>query len=75
MLKYDSVEKLVREAEQRNVKISELVLDDQAESMEMTPAQLYEEMKDKLMIMKESVLEGQKEEQRSMSGLTGGRRI
>lgn len=72
MLKYDSVEKLVWEAEQRSVKISELVLEDQAETMEMTPAQLFEEMKDKLMIMKESVLEGQKKEQRSMSGLTGG---
>ena len=72
MLKYDSVEELVREAAQRNVKISELVLEDQAESMEMPPAQLYEEMKEKLQIMKESVLEGQKKGQRSMSGLTGG---
>ena len=72
MLKYDSIGKLVREAEQKGVRISELVLEDQAESMEMTPAQLYEEMKDKLTIMKESVLEGQKKGQRSMSGLTGG---
>ena len=72
MLKYDSLEKLVREAEERGVRISQLVLEDQAQTMETTPDALYEEMKQRLMIMTESVQEGLKEDQCSKSGLTGG---
>lgn len=72
MLKYDSLEKLVKEAEQKRVKISRLVLEDQAHAMETTPEELYHEMKERLMIMAESVQEGLKEGQRSKSGLTGG---
>ena len=37
MLKYESVSELVAEAEKRNIKISELVLEDQAKSMEKEP--------------------------------------
>ena len=72
MLKYDSVEKLVSEAEKKNLRISELVLEDQAQAMEITPAELYEQMKERFLIMEESVREGLKEDQRSTSGLTGG---
>lgn len=72
MLKYDSIEKLVSEAEKKNLRISELVLEDQAQAMEITPAELYEQMKERFLIMEESVREGLKEDQRSTSGLTGG---
>lgn len=72
MLKYDSIEKLVLEAEERGITISRLVLEDQAQAMEITPEKLYEEMKERFVIMKESVQEGLKKDQRSKSGLTGG---
>lgn len=72
MLKYDSIEKLVLLAEEKQTKISRLVMEDQAQAMETTPAKLYEEMKERLAIMAESVEEGLKENQRSKSGLTGG---
>ena len=72
MLKYDSIEKLVLEAEEKGVTISRLVLEDQAQAMEITPEKLYEEMKERFSIMKESVQEGLKKDQRSKSGLTGG---
>ncbi len=72
MLKYDSIEKLVLEAEEKGVTISRLVLEDQAQAMEITPEKLYEEMKERFAIMKESVQEGLKKDQRSKSGLTGG---
>ena len=72
MLKYDSIGELVREAEQKGVKISELVLSDQAAAMEVTELELYEKMEIDFFVMADSVREGQKEEQRSMSGLTGG---
>ncbi len=72
MLTYDSIGELVREAEKRNVKISELVLADQAEAMEVSPMELYEKMELDFLVMRESVKAGQEENQKSMSGLTGG---
>ena len=62
MLKYDSIEKLVLEAEERGITISRLVLEDQAQAMEITPEKLYEEMKERFVIMKESVQEGLKKD-------------
>ena len=72
MLKYESVQEIVSAAEKSGVRISELVLLDQAEAMEKTPEELYERMRKSFEVMRESVTEGQKKEQRSMSGLTGG---
>ena len=72
MLKYDSIEELVREAENNGRKICDLVLEEQAESMELTPEALYEDMRERLIIMTESVRDGLKQDQRSTSGLTGG---
>ncbi len=72
MLKYDSIAELVQQAEQRGVKISELVLEDQAEAMEATQLELYEKMEIDLMVMVNSVKAGLEPDQRSMSGLTGG---
>ena len=72
MLKYESIAELVREAEKRGVKISELVLEDQAEALEATPLELYEKMEIDFMVMVDSVKAGQEKDQRSMSGLTGG---
>ena len=72
MLKYDSIAQLVEKAESRNIKISELVLEDQATAMEMTTLELYEKMQLNFEIMRQSVVEGLKPDQKSMSGLTGG---
>ena len=72
MLKYESVSELVQAAGQRGIKISELVLEDQAEAMEKTPLELYEKMEIDLHVMWESAKAGAAEGQKSMSGLTGG---
>jgi L-serine dehydratase len=72
MLTYESIGELVREAEKRNVKISELVLADQAEAMEVSPMELFEKMELDFLVMNASVKAGQEENQKSMSGLTGG---
>ena len=72
MLTYESIGELVREAEKRNVKISELVLADQAEAMEVSPMELVEKMELDFLVMQEAVKAGQEENQKSMSGLTGG---
>lgn len=71
-LKYESISELVSEAEKRNLKISELVLEDQARSMEKDPQELFEKMELSFNVMQESVKEGMKKDQKSMSGLTGG---
>ena len=55
MLTYESIGELVREAEKRNVKISELVLADQAEAMEVPPMELFEKMELDFLVMQEAV--------------------
>ena len=72
MLKYDSISQLVEAAESRNIKISELVLEDQAAAMEKTELEVYETMELSFEVMRQSVVEGLKPDQKSMSGLTGG---
>ena len=72
MLKYESVSELVQATEERGVRISDLVLEDQAEAMEVTPLELYEKMEIDLRVMREAAKTGAEKGQRSMSGLTGG---
>ena len=72
MFKYESIEELVSEAEKRNIKISELVLEDQAVSMEKTSSEIYEKMELSFQVMRDSVNEGLAKDLKSTSGLTGG---
>ena len=72
MLKYDSVQKLIKEAEKKKKKISEVVLEDQAKAMEKAETELYKKMEESFEVMLSSVKEGLKKEQVSTSGLTGG---
>ncbi len=72
MLNYRSVKEITEAAEAAELKISELVLRDQAEAMEQPAEELYEKMRESFRVMRESVAFGQKKDQRSMSGLTGG---
>lgn len=72
MLKYESIAELVSEAERQGVRISELVLKDQARAMEKTELEVYEQMELDFQVMVYAVEAGLKKDQRSMSGLTGG---
>ena len=72
MLKYESIQELVEEAEKKNVRISQLVLEDQAISMEKSELEIYEKMEMSFQIMRESVQAGMNKDQKSTSGLTGG---
>ena len=72
MLKYESVSELVRAAEERGLKISKVVLEDQAEAMECAPLEVFERMEIDLQVMRTAAKAGAEKEQRSMSGLTGG---
>nr|WP_297706366.1 L-serine ammonia-lyase, iron-sulfur-dependent, subunit alpha [uncultured Butyrivibrio sp.] len=72
MLKYVEIQELVAEAEKKNVKISELVIEDQALSMEKSRLELFEKMQISFQVMMESVQVGMDKNQKSTSGLTGG---
>ena len=72
MLKYESIRELVTAAREQALRISALVLRDQAEAMEQPPEELYERMRESFLVMRQAVETGQREDQRSMSGLTGG---
>ena len=72
MLKYESVLEITEAAEKQGIRISELVLTDQAEAMEKSPLETFEKMEIDFQVMKNSVKEGLKKDQKSMSGLTGG---
>ncbi len=72
MLKYSSVSELVESASNSKKTISQCVLEDQAEQMERSLEDLYEEMRSTFYTMKESVASGLKYVGKSASGLSGG---
>lgn len=67
-----SVQYLVDAATAAQTTISEVVLKQQAEALEITCDELVAQMFDRLTVMDESVIEGSKPDVRSTSGLTGG---
>ncbi len=69
---YDSIEEIVRAAEEAGCRISELVLEEQAVLLEQTPEDLYQRMEHSFEVMCEASSAGQDRDLRSMSGLTGG---
>ena len=73
MFKYDSVADLVAEAQRREKNISEIVIEEQAETCETTREQLYKKMLKSFKIMQTSIDDGMEKDTRSVSGLTGGR--
>ena len=72
MYHYDSIDFLVNEAEKNNKKLSELILKEQAERMEITQDDLYNKMEKRFEVMEESVEKGSMPGLRSASGLSGG---
>ncbi len=71
-LQYKSIEELVCAAESCKKNISEIVLEEQAQTAEQTQEQLFADMKKRFHVMKQSVKEGMAPDLRSSSGLSGG---
>ena len=72
MFTYTSIAELVEAAEKSGKKISELVLADQAESMEQSQEELFDRMSTDLDVMIDAVKFGEQKDQKPTSGLTGG---
>lgn len=72
MFKYDSIADLVSAAEKENVRISDLVIKEQAEARECSVEKMYNKMHKSFKVMIEAVEKGIVKDSRSVSGLTGG---
>lgn len=72
MLDYHSLAEIAELASSRGIKISELVLEDQAQSLEITKEQLLKVMDEDLSVMESSAKNGGKADIKSNSGITGG---
>ena len=71
-LHFDSLAALAAEAEAQKVPISAVVLAAQARSTERSQQALYEQMRQNLAVMRESVRQGLAPGVKSASGLSGG---
>ncbi|MDR2102142.1 MAG: L-serine ammonia-lyase, iron-sulfur-dependent, subunit alpha, partial [Treponema sp.] len=72
MLEYHSITQLAKQAVEAGKRISDLVLADQAEVMELPTEKIFMIMKNNLDVMRRSAENGTAENLRSTSGLTGG---
>lgn len=72
MLRYDSIEELIQEAQEAGDNISQLVLEDQAFEMDRTREDIFKEMDDNARIMEESISHALTPDIKSASGLSGG---
>ena len=72
MFKYDLIADLVSAAEKENVRISDLVIKEQAEARECSVEEMYNKMYKSFKVMIEAVEKGIVKDSRSVSGLTGG---
>ncbi|GHV81386.1 L-serine dehydratase, iron-sulfur-dependent subunit alpha [Spirochaetia bacterium] len=72
MLEYHSIAQLVNAAEEQGLRISDIVLQDQAEAMERPAEDLLQTMRNSLSVMRKSVETGIREDLRSAAGLSGG---
>jgi L-serine dehydratase len=72
MLEYHSIAALAKLAVEAGKRISDIVLADQAELMELPAAAVFKTMKENLAVMRLAAEKGAREDLRSTSGLTGG---
>lgn len=72
MLEYGSISELVSAALESGKSISEVVIEDQAEQLEMPFSELYRRMEQRLAVMEAAVKSGMNPNLKSTSGLTGG---
>ena len=72
MLEYMTVSELTARAAAEGKTLSEVILRDQSEQMEVSEQELYERMERSLTVMQEAVRAGMDPDLRSTSGLTGG---
>lgn len=71
-LNYHSVKELLTAAKEKDCRLSALVLEQQAEQMELSEEEVYEKMLENYRVMASCIQPGSEPDLRSTSGLTGG---
>ena len=71
-LNYHSIESLLKAAKENNCRLSALVLEQQAEQMELQKQEIYEKMRENYRVMASCMKPGSAPDLKSTSGLTGG---
>lgn len=71
-LNYHSIESLLKAAKENNCRLSALVLEQQAEQMELPKQEIYEKMRENYRVMASCIQPGSSPDLKSTSGLTGG---
>lgn len=71
-MKFKSIEQLVQLAEQGNIPLSEVMIQEEMEASELSREQVFRKMQDHLDTMEQAAERGLTEDIRSRSGLTGG---
>lgn len=69
---YLTIMELVKEAEKHNCRISDIILKEQSEAMELAQEALFAKMESHLDVMLQAIEKGTSPDIRSTSGLTGG---
>lgn len=72
MPSYESIQELVSCAQDAGTSLSRIIWEDQAQESGLPMEQVFLTMKERLLIMKQSVQSGIRSEARSISGLSGG---
>ena len=71
-LNYHSIESLLKAAKENNCRLSALVLEQQAEQMELPKQEIYKKMRENYRVMASCIQPGSAPDLKSTSGLTGG---
>ncbi len=71
-MKFKTIDELLDICEQENKKISEIMIETEMEVHNRNRDEIFQQMKKSLVIMKEAIDRGLREEIKSRSGLTGG---
>lgn len=71
-LNYHSIESLLKAAKDNDCRLSDLVLAQQAEQMELPEQEIYEKMQENYQVMASCIQPGSAPGLKSTSGLTGG---
>lgn len=72
MISYTSIQELIEKSTLEGKRLSEIILEDQAEVLGQSQTELYRKMQERLGVMRESLEKGLSQINKSFSGMVGG---
>lgn len=72
MISYTSIQELIEKSTLEGKRLSEIILEDQAEVLGQSQTKLYRKMQERLGVMRESLEKGLSQINKSFSGMVGG---